>query len=245
MIKILIVTILFVGSIAIGILTTQYGSGSSVSQNEHPNSNLSKEATLDSTLETEQLRSQLAKAKTRIRHLEQELAESVKASTQKQNVAINQDGLLRPGYNATSVEFEKTDIKSVNQAQTNKPIDALQAEETLIDFENDYWQEPLDYQWTETIQTEIEASLAEQSIPDASLDRVECHSTLCLVEFVHSKPSGHDTLLQRLPTMAAFSKEFLVKTDESSGDFRTLVFVPEKGNTFPLAIQTLMKGELQ
>lgn len=137
-------------------------------------------------------------------------------------------------------EAVKTETESGNNAYPSlDSLDAIEIENRLIDFESDFRQQPEDHQSTTDAEAELLQSLERSPVSDTVLDRVQCRQATCLVEFVHNKLEGREILLQRLSSISLFSRGFLVKTEESQEESRTLVYFPPVGKPFHLKLQDL------
>lgn len=188
--------------------------------------------------ETENLRRQLAEARTQNRELTREIL-AMRSSTLPDNsedapALLNKESTQPPNLAADDNPYEDERIHPDNEFKMAEAIETL---------ETDFWQERDDSAWTSEIETELIDALKQQAIIDTTLDAVQCHSNLCLVEFVHATPQAHDALFQQLGNMKPFFDGFMVKTEESGQKTRTLVYIPRPGEALPLPLNLLTTGE--
>lgn len=188
--------------------------------------------------EAEVLRQELAEARVRNRELKREIL-AMRASTPPDRSADD----LPPARNelAQPPNFAADDIPYQNERI--HPDFEYEMAEAIDTLEMDFWGEEYDSQWSAEVENELVGALKQQIITDTTLDTVQCHSSLCLAEFVHATPEAHDALLQHLGNMTPFFGGFLVKIDESGPDNRTLVYFPRHGETLPLPLNLLTTTE--
>lgn len=182
--------------------------------------------------ELKKLRDQLAAAKITISDLTKTLSDTRNTITLSSNVKTNSThpenslDTTKPNFMSENKKFEAA--LSANLSGTSY---STELESIITDIEASYWQETYDTQWSTDIGNYLVTFLEKQSIPDTSLGKTECHSSLCLVEFIHEDSGSHDILLQHLGSMRPLANGFLVKTDESDYAKRTLVYFPRQGES--------------
>ncbi|HFD13585.1 MAG TPA: hypothetical protein ENJ32_14125 [Crenotrichaceae bacterium] len=81
-----------------------------------------------------------------------------------------------------------------------------------------------DGQWIKTTINNITQSLKEYDIVNTSLSTVKCNNNLCEASFSHKTDKEHFRLLQHLNTIEAFSKGFILKTDDNQNQIQTIVY---------------------
>lgn len=182
----------------------------------------------------EDLRRQLAETRTQNQKLEREIL-ATKSPTlldrsEDEPSGLNQELIGLPDDVAADHPEDYEWIDPEKEFELAEAIDAL---------ETNFWHTEEDSGWSADVESELVGTLEQRAITDTQLDAVQCHSSLCLVEFVHATPEAHAMLLQHLGTMKPFFGGFMVKTDESGPDTRTLVYFPRPGETLPLPLNLL------
>ena len=111
--------------------------------------------------------------------------------------------------------------------------------EAYYALEADYWQEVFDDQWTADFETELLDALEQRAVSDTTLDLVQCHSSICLVEFFHDTLKARNMMLHHLGAIRPHFGGFMVKTADGGPDIRTLVYFARPGQTLPLPFNLL------
>ncbi len=193
---------------------------------------------LEMKSELKALRSELTMAKATISDLRDRLSLEEKPSATSSDTTADHN-VSDQSANPTEPSFlsEVGMADSMLELNRSEISNAIELENAVTEMEASFWQDEYDFQWTVNTENQLKGVFDSETMPSTSLGTVQCHSRLCLVEFVHTDDDGHNVLLQQLANIETFSGQFLVKTDESGHELRTFVYFPRQGESLPVSVK--------
>lgn len=171
---------------------------------------------------------QLAQAKPQINTLQQRVGNTTNQAISEKYTLAETD---YPDNKIDPVPLHNTETDGIQDPMQSLLDNAPEIEARLANFETEFWGTVEDPAATEETEEVLREAFKQQNLDDSEFDTVQCQTRMCVAEFVHQQEKGHDTLLQKLYGIKPFSRGFLVKTEASGEQLRTLVFFPRDGES--------------
>lgn len=131
--------------------------------------------------------------------------------------------LKLPKKNTQQVaSFTDTDHEVYNTMEESE-----KTQQNDIDInETAFQQEEIDEDWSATMDDQINTQLNELEVFDTILDKLDCRTSTCRIEFVHPEGTGQDTFIESMMASKVFSGEFQVHNiPNDQGEEITMVYL--------------------
>lgn len=143
-----------------------------------------------------------------------------------QPLSINYSGDYTQEYTSpTKITTTDTILDSTNNTEI---------ENNKKTIEDRSWQAQNNIHMSNVAIEGITLAINQYSILNTSIADVQCTSSLCTADFIHSDKSGHYSLLQNLTSIKQFSRGFVVKTDNNENNQTTVIYFPYSEEFLPL-----------
>jgi len=153
-------------------------------------------------------------------------------------VTMPDDGRLAPQVNGPAPAVREQVLESSVTAP-DKTEAASEFNQATSAMEDTFWSEIYDGEWTANLESELLDTLERRSISNTTLDIVQCHDSICLVEFFHDTEQAQEMMMHHISAIRPYIGGFMAKRDDSGSDIRTLVYFARPGQTLPLPFNLL------